>query len=45
MPFSLAPALFAWQMVIVLALLIICSLYPLARIFKLEVADALKGSL
>jgi ABC-type lipoprotein release transport system permease subunit len=45
MPFSLAPALFAGQMVIVLALLIICSLYPLARIFKLEVADALKGSL
>jgi len=44
-PFSLAPALFAGQMVIVLALLIICSLYPLARIFNLEVAGALKGSL
>jgi len=45
MPFSLAPELFIGQMLIVLTLLVICSLYPLARIFKLEVAAALKGTL
>jgi len=45
LPFSLAPELFVGQMLIVLALLIICSLYPLVRIFKLEVAAALKGNL
>ena len=44
-PFSLAPGLFAGQMLIVLALLIVCSLYPLVRIVKLEVAASLKGSL
>ena len=44
MPFSLAPELFLGQMLIVLTLLVICSLYPLARIFKLEVAAALKGT-
>ena len=45
MPFSLAPELFIGQMLIVLILLVICSLYPLARIYKLEVAVALKGNL
>ena len=45
LPFSLAPELFVGQMLIVLALLILCSMYPLARIYKLELADALKGNL
>ncbi len=45
MPFSLAPELFAGQILIVLTLLVICSLYPVARIFKLEVAAGLKGNL
>jgi ABC-type lipoprotein release transport system permease subunit len=45
MPFSLDPALFVAQMIIVLILLVICSLYPLARIYKLELATALKGNL
>ncbi len=44
-PFSLAPELFAGQILIVMTLLIICSAYPLARIFKLEVSTALKGNL
>ena len=45
MPFSLAPELFLGQMLIVLTLLVICCLYPLVRIFKLEVAAGLKGNL
>lgn len=45
MPFSLAPQLFAGQMLIVLAMVVVCCLYPLARIYKLEVAAALKGTL
>ncbi|MBW1889909.1 MAG: FtsX-like permease family protein, partial [Deltaproteobacteria bacterium] len=44
-PFSLAPELFAGQILIVMTLLIICSAYPLVRIFKLKVATALKGNL
>jgi len=44
-PFSLAPELFAGQMLIVLMLLIACTVYPLFRIFKLQVAEALKGTL
>ena len=45
LPFSLAPELFLGQILIVLILLILCSLYPLARIYKLELAGALKGNL
>jgi len=45
LPFSLAPELFIGQLFIVLLLLTICSLYPLARILKLNVADTLKGNL
>ena len=45
LPFSLAPGLFVGQIVSVLILLILCTLYPLARIYKLKLADALKGNL
>ena len=44
LPFSLAPELFLAQIGIVMILLILCGLYPLARIYKLELADALKGN-
>ena len=44
-PFSMAPELFVGQLLIVLAMLTICSFYPLARILKLKVAPALKGNL
>jgi ABC-type lipoprotein release transport system permease subunit len=44
-PVSLAPELFVGQMFIVLILLILCSMYPLVRIYKLELAEALKGNL
>ena len=45
LPVSLAPELFMGQVLIVLVLLFLCSMYPLARIYKLEVAEALKGNL
>jgi len=45
LPVSLAPELFVGQMFIVLILLVLCSMYPLARIYKLELAEALKGNL
>ena len=45
LPVSLAPELFVGQMLIVLILLILCSMYPLVRIYKLELAEALKGNL
>ncbi|MCG6911065.1 MAG: FtsX-like permease family protein [Deltaproteobacteria bacterium] len=44
-PFSLAPELFVGQMLVVLTLLLLCSLYPLVRILKLEIPKALKGGL
>ncbi len=42
-PFSLAPELFGAQILIVLAILALCSLYPLIRIGRLRVVTALKG--
>jgi hypothetical protein len=45
LPFSLAPELFTDQFFIVMALLAVCSLYPMVRILNLKVADTLKGNL
>ncbi len=44
-PFSMAPELFVGQLLIVLAILVLCSCYPLVRIFKLDVVSGLKGRL
>jgi len=45
LPFSLDPELFVNQVLIVLAILTLCILYPLVRIVTLRLAQALKGSL
>ena len=44
-PFSLAPELFINQLLIVLAILALCTSYPLIRIGKMQLAPALKGNL
>ena len=44
-PFSLAPELFINQLLIVLAILALCTTYPLIRIGKMQLAPALKGNL
>ena len=42
-PFSLAPELFIGQIVIVLCLLALCATYPLIRIGRLRIMQAMKG--
>jgi ABC-type lipoprotein release transport system permease subunit len=42
-PFSLAPELFVGQIVIVLCMLTLCSCYPLVRIGRLRIMQAMKG--
>lgn len=42
-PFSLAPELFAGQIGIVLCLLALCACYPLLRIGRLRIMQAMKG--
>ncbi len=42
-PFSLAPELFVGQIGIILGLLAICSIYPLLRIGRLRIMEAMKG--
>jgi ABC-type lipoprotein release transport system permease subunit len=44
-PFSLAPELFLFQLLIILIILAICSCYPLVRIGRLRLAASLKGGL
>jgi ABC-type lipoprotein release transport system permease subunit len=44
-PFSLEPELFVNQLLIVLAILALCSSYPLIRISRLQLAISLKGNL
>jgi len=42
-PFSLAPELFVGQIGIILGLLALCALYPLVRIGRLQIMQAMKG--
>ncbi len=44
LPVLLAPALFYHQVFIVLGLLILCMLYPMWRLYKMDLVSALKGS-
>ncbi|WP_229380951.1 ABC transporter permease [Shewanella psychropiezotolerans] len=42
-PMMLAPWLFIDQIVIVLALMLLCLIYPLWRVYRLDLVTALKG--
>ena len=42
-PFSLAPELFIGQIGIVIGLLALCAIYPLFRIGRLRIMQAMKG--
>ncbi len=43
LPISLDPSLFINQVLIVLALMLLCLIYPMKRIYQLELVSALKG--
>jgi ABC-type lipoprotein release transport system permease subunit len=42
-PVSLAPSIFIDQLLIILAMLVICLIYPMWRVLKLQVISGLKG--
>lgn len=43
LPVLIEPSLFINQIIVVLVLLLVCLIYPMSRIFRFKLADALKG--
>ena len=44
MPVLLSPGLMADQILIMLGLLLLCLVYPMWRVYRLDVVSALKGA-